>query len=583
MATTGIQVDGTLSVTQIQLDSVDDHKIEGIATFKEVTTPYPVEPPTRQAYQFYIQAEMNLNHYVVQGGPLSTTHSDREQAAYGLNKIQINSGLGADDNGYAPTFNETRNLPVLDGAGVTTSAGTVETAHEANNTASGQFTVSITFLINNNGDITPTVAVGAGPAQGNTSPDDPLSAEIGYWSYSGKEGGSDIAGDQLAQPAVPAPPSNTADDAGTAAPATLTASQVQTGFQNVLTGIEHIYTVNTIESWSMQVDEIPISNVNRISNYARSVGHVGTIHEGNPIFAAGEKLVIQNSVPYSVDVTPIGGGENVTLIPLHQEASGIFGVLMQGQEGAATSASVPGYNFTTETTGGGDTGGDTGGNTGGNTGPGSVTLPVGYTVQVNPPLMVSHDVVESAGSTFTRFTVPTSSGQPEAWSKAYEGESSHLPTGLQELYRVFKSNIFLQRNGNPTSAPSEGGINMIIVFAYVTSPGEHLGKVIALWYPGKHYGLPSVHGTGLDPKPSSVVYDLTGQVPGAYLSIEAVNFGFSNGLFSENKIIRTGTGEHTAAYGELPVQFISSNEAASHSMLWSEYHPHTQHHTSSNI
>ena len=582
MTTTGIQVDGTLSVTQLQLDSVDAHKIEGIATFKEVTTLYPIDPPPRQAFQFYIQAEMNLNHYVVQGGPGSTTHPDREQAAYGLNKIKINSQHGADDNGYAPTFQETRNLPVLDGAGVSTSAGTVETAHEANNTASGQFTVTITFLIDNNGDITPTVLVGAGPAQGSTNPDDPLSAEIGYWSYSGQEGGSNIAGDQLVQPAVPAPPSNTADDAGTAAPATLTASQVQTGFQDVLTGIENIYSVNTIESWNMTVDEIPISNVNKIANYARSVGHVGTIQDGSPIFAAGEKLAIQNSVAYSVDVTPIGGGENVTLIPLHSGASGIYGVLKQGAEGAATSANVPGYDFTTKTTDGGDTGGDTGGNTGGdtggntggdtggNTGPGSVTLPVSYAVKVNPAQIFGYYPANTR--TFERFTVY---GGENGWNNSYEGESSQLPAGLQELYRVFKSGVAIYNQDDQSiSAPSER-VNMIIVFAYVTSPGENVGKVIALWYPGYSFGLPSEHrANALNPPPQSAVVDLTNKLPAQYFSIEAVNV-------HGDTSITVGSGEQEAVYPTVPSQFDSVSEAASNSMLWSEYEPHIRNQTSS--
>jgi hypothetical protein len=555
MTTTGIQVDGTLSVTQLQLDSVDDHKIEGIATFKEVTTLYPVEPPPRQAYQFYIQAEMNLNNYVVQGGPSSTTHPDNEQAAYGLNQIQINSG--------GSTFNETRNLPVLDGAGVSTSAGTVETAHEANNTASGQFTVTITFLIDNNGDITPTVLVGAGPAQGNTSPDDPLSAEIGYWSHSGKQGGVDIPGDQLAQPAVPAPPSNTADDAGTAAPATLTASQVQTGFQDVLTGIETIYTVNTIESWSMQVDQIPISNVNKIANYARSVQHVGTIHDGHPIFAAGERLVIQNSVAYSVDITPIGGGENVTLIPLHQGASGIFGVLMQGQQGAATQDDVPGYDFTAKTTDGGDTGGDTG--------PGSTTLPLEYKLEVNPTLMISSGSITAFTLTPPTHAPDVAEDQLAYWTNAYAGISG-LPAGLQELYRVFQRNVTVTIDGTT----SISGIDMIVVFAYVTSAGENVGKVIALWYPAVNSSLTSYGYNGIDPPPSSADYDLTNKLPAAYLNIAAVNFEISsltNPPLVETTTIRAGTGS----------LYTTWSDAASASMQFSEFNDHITNNTSSNV
>ena len=48
MALTGIQVDGTLTVTQISLESIDDNKLDGTATFKEVTKLYPAEPPKRQ-------------------------------------------------------------------------------------------------------------------------------------------------------------------------------------------------------------------------------------------------------------------------------------------------------------------------------------------------------------------------------------------------------------------------------------------------------------------------------------------------------------------------------------------------------
>ena len=483
MTLTGIQVDGSLTVTQVSLESIDDNKLDGTATFKEVTTSYPTGPPTRQAYTFYIQAEMDLNPYVRQGGPGAVVGSEEhgmEQAAYGLDQITLNH-LGKDSLGNNVTFVESRELPVLDGQGVFTSAGTVVAAAEgAHNTASGEFTVTINFTIDHYGDITSVVSVGAGPAQGHTNPDDPYAAEVGYWQHSGTKGGTAISSGDLANPPVPAAPADDADDALGAAPATLTASQVQTGFQSVLTSIETLYNVNTIASWSMTVDKVNVANVNTISNYARSVQHSGSVNVGHPthggrkLFAKGEKLTVQNSVPYAVSVSPIGGGADVVLIPEHKDGSGIYAVLKQSAAGAASRTDVPGYAFTLK--------------------------------------VADYNVNMTAGGDILTFTMNYDSGTV-AWSDAKNGEQPEFDpqsssARLTELYRVYQSNATVSRKPDDVTTVVND-VKVLIVFYRMNTADiameEHFdGAVVARMFhdksalAGDHVGVAVDLTDGID-------------------------------------------------------------------------------------
>ncbi|MHA2082394.1 MAG: hypothetical protein ACXABD_01435 [Candidatus Thorarchaeota archaeon] len=315
MTLSGIQVSGSLTVQAQNLDALDTHKLDGMATFNEVSSLRPADPQAISMPAIYIQVDADLNSKLVYHPNASGGNTDTNDDSYSFTGMTLSSSgplldpfdPATPELGYNPKLN----LPVLDGAGVSVSCGQIAAnGGEGAGHVDVDFTVTLTLRVDNQGGLTGVTTIGGGPAFGSID-DNPLEAQVGYWEQPTAS----------EPPTYPSAPGNTADDDNITT-ISLQASMLTQYYRSTLDAIDSTYTFNAVSDWTMTINPIEANVTNSISQYARNVGRAG---QSDHVFERGFKMVINTPMVYAVPITPIGGGSAVELI----SPTNVFGVVRQ--------------------------------------------------------------------------------------------------------------------------------------------------------------------------------------------------------------------------------------------------------------
>lgn len=281
----GLELPGTLSVTKVTLADV--------GTSMSQTVQFAVATADRTkangfvSFAFFIQADYDLNSLV--SYEASGTGLDADDA-YSLDAALVTS---------ADAVNELRNLP--QSGNVAIDAGLVD-AQDPSSNSLRQFPVTLTVAVNQNGDMTSSVAISGEDVLASVS-DDAHKAQKVHWS------------------GIEPTPSVEANDADILS-SNLSSSALETYFASELDAINKQYNnQNMIASWTISLQAIALGTSHKLAQHARHHGFRGL---STPLFSANDKIVVDVPFVYSVAIKDYTDSSQTVI-----SAQNVFGVLKQ--------------------------------------------------------------------------------------------------------------------------------------------------------------------------------------------------------------------------------------------------------------